>query len=76
MCGLASPSRRCASGSTPPASDTLSALYTRTVDAYWGDAITRDDRTAWSWARIPHFYQSPCYVYQYATCMASTAALI
>ena len=60
----------------PVTADTLSALYARTVDAYWGDAITRDDRTAWTWARIPHFYQSPYYVYQYATCMASTAALM
>ena len=60
----------------PITADSLSALYTRTVDAYWGDAITRDDRTAWTWARIPHFYQSPYYVYQYATCMASTAALM
>ncbi len=60
----------------PITADSLSALYTRTVDAYWGDAITRDERTAWTWARIPHFYQSPYYVYQYATCMASTAALI
>ncbi|MEP7283477.1 MAG: M3 family metallopeptidase, partial [Rubrivivax sp.] len=27
------------------------------------------------WARIPHFYQSPYYVYQYATCFASSAQL-
>ncbi len=67
---------RCVERDEPITADTLSALYTRTVDAYWGDAITRDDRTAWTWARIPHFYQSPYYVYQYATCMASTAALM
>ena len=60
----------------PITADTLSAIYTKTLDAYWGDAITRDDRTAWTWARIPHFYGSPYYVYQYATCMASTAALM
>ena len=67
---------RCVERDEPITADSLSALYTRTIDAYWGDAITRDDRTAWTWARIPHFYQSPYYVYQYATCMASTAALM
>lgn len=60
----------------PVTAESLGALYARTVDAYWGDVITRDERTAWTWARIPHFYQSPFYVYQYATCMASTAALM
>jgi oligoendopeptidase F len=60
----------------PVTADGLSALYARTVDAYWGDAIERDERTTWTWARIPHFFQSPYYVYQYATCMASTAALM
>jgi oligoendopeptidase F len=60
----------------PVTADVLSALYAHTVDAYWGDAIERDERTTWTWARIPHFFQSPYYVYQYATCMASTAALM
>ena len=67
---------RCVERDEPITADSLSALYTKTVDAYWGDAITREDRTAWTWARIPHFYQSPFYVYQYATCLASTAALM
>ncbi len=60
----------------PITADALGQLYARTVEAYWGDAITRDVRTAWTWARIPHFFQAPYYVYQYATCMASTAALM
>ena len=60
----------------PVTADGLSALYARTVEAYWGDAVERDERTAWTWARIPHFFQAPYYVYQYATCMASTAALM
>ncbi len=60
----------------PVTADALGQLYSRTIDAYWGDAIARDERTAWTWARIPHFFQAPYYVYQYATCMASTAALM
>ena len=60
----------------PITAEALSALYNGLLDAYWGDAIARDERPRWTWARIPHFYQSPYYVYQYATCMASTAALM
>ena len=29
-----------------------------------------------TWARIPHFYSTPYYVYQYATCFASSAQLM
>jgi oligoendopeptidase F len=60
----------------PVTSDILNALYRKLLDEYWGDALTPDERAQMTWARIPHFFQSPYYVYQYATCFASTAKLM
>jgi len=60
----------------PVTSDILNALYSKLLDEYWGDALTPDARAQMTWARIPHFFQSPYYVYQYATCFASTAKLM
>jgi oligoendopeptidase F len=60
----------------PVTSDILNALYAKLLDEYWGEALTPDDRAKLTWARIPHFFQSPYYVYQYATCFASTAKLM
>jgi len=60
----------------PVTSDILNSLYAKLLDEYWGDALTRDERAKLTWARIPHFFQSPYYVYQYATCFASSAELM
>jgi oligoendopeptidase F len=60
----------------PITAEALSALYGRLLDEYWHDALTPDERARTTWARIPHFFQSPYYVYQYATCFASTARLM
>jgi oligoendopeptidase F len=60
----------------PVTSDILNGLYAKLLDEYWGDALTPDERARMTWARIPHFFQSPYYVYQYATCFASTAKLM
>ena len=37
--------------------------------------MTVDELYKYTWTRIPHFYNSPYYVYQYATCFASSAQL-
>jgi oligoendopeptidase F len=60
----------------PVTSEVLSNIYARLLDEYWGDALSPDTRAELTWARIPHFFQSPFYVYQYATCFASTAKLM
>ena len=60
----------------PITSETLSGIYSRLLGEYWGDALSPDTRAQHTWARIPHFFQSPYYVYQYATCFASTAKLM
>lgn len=59
----------------PTTTDVLNKLYRQVYTDYWGDAVTFDDFYQWTWARIPHFYNSPYYVYQYATCFASSAQL-
>jgi oligoendopeptidase F len=60
----------------PITSEVLSGIYGKLLDEYWGDALSPDPRAQHTWARIPHFFQSPYYVYQYATCFASTAKLM
>src|SRR5205085_9049949 len=40
-----------------------------------GDAVDLNPLTGITWSRIPHFYNSPYYVYQYATCFASAAKI-
>ncbi|GAB4337906.1 MAG: oligoendopeptidase F [Calditrichia bacterium] len=45
------------------------------AQAYYGDAIEHDELLNVVWARIPHIFRTPYYVYQYATCFASSAQL-
>jgi oligoendopeptidase F len=60
----------------PITSEVLSGIYAKLLHEYWGDALSADPRAQHTWARIPHFFQSPYYVYQYATCFASTAKIM
>ncbi len=59
----------------PITSEVLNALYKERFEAYYGDAVDMEPLTPITWARIPHFFNSPFYVYQYATCFASAAKL-
>ena len=55
--------------------ETLNQLYLQKLKDYYGDALTLDDFYKFTWARISHFFNTPYYVYQYATCFASSAQL-
>ncbi len=59
----------------PITSDVLNSIYLKLLKDYYGDAVTVDDLYKYTWSRIPHFFNSPYYVYQYATCFASSAKL-
>jgi oligoendopeptidase F len=59
----------------PITADVLNGIYKDLCDVYYGDAVSLEPLTPITWARIPHFYNTPFYVYQYATCFASAAQL-
>jgi oligoendopeptidase F len=59
----------------PITSEVLSNIYLKLLKDYYGDAVTVDELYKYTWSRVPHFYNSPYYVYQYATCFASSAKL-
>ena len=59
----------------PVTADVLGEIYGGLLEAYYGDAVAIDPKYRLTWTRIPHFYNSPYYVYQYATCFASSAQL-
>ncbi|HWW88043.1 MAG TPA: oligoendopeptidase F [Vicinamibacterales bacterium] len=67
---------RLAEEGRPVTADLLSEIYVGLLKAYQGDAIDHDDLARVTWARIPHFFSTPYYVYQYATCFASSAQLM
>ncbi len=57
----------------PVTAEVLNGIYLKLLKDYYGDAAQIDDLYKYTWTRIPHFYNSPYYVYQYATCFASSA---
>ncbi len=60
----------------PITADVLGEIYFGLLQAYHGDALDYDEQSRLTWARIPHFYSTPYYVYQYATCFASSAQIM
>jgi oligoendopeptidase F len=60
----------------PVTADVLNSIYGSLLRDYYGDVIDAEEISRVTWARIPHFFSTPYYVYQYATCFASTARLM
>ena len=59
----------------PITAEILTETYTQLLKDYYGDAVDLNAYTGITWSRIPHFFNSPYYVYQYATCFASAAKI-
>jgi oligoendopeptidase F len=59
----------------PITADVLNRIYRAILSDYYGDCLDDEPLAAITWARIPHFYNSPYYVYQYSTCFAAAAKL-
>ncbi|MBN2798394.1 MAG: oligoendopeptidase F [Deltaproteobacteria bacterium] len=55
----------------PVTAETLQALYLESLHDFFGDSLDGQEEYKNTWARIPHFYNSPFYVYQYATSKAA-----
>jgi oligoendopeptidase F len=67
---------RLAEEGRPVTADGLGDIYVNLLEAYHGDALDYDVLARLTWARIPHFFSTPYYVYQYATCFASSAQIM
>ncbi len=59
----------------PITANVLDGIMEELYDVYYGDTIEKDDFLKSVWARIPHVFRSPFYVYQYATCFVSSAKI-
>ncbi len=54
--------------------EAMGAFYSGLVAKYYGPAMVVDPETAYTWARIPHFFYN-FYVFQYATSYAASFAI-
>jgi oligoendopeptidase F len=59
----------------PITAETLQELYLRSLADFFGDSLDDQEWYRNTWARIPHFYNSPYYVYQYATSKAAASLI-
>ncbi|MGL5350063.1 MAG: oligoendopeptidase F [Cetobacterium sp.] len=55
--------------------EVLNKIMENLFKDYFGTEMTMDELQKIIWSRIPHFFNSPYYVYQYATSFAASANL-
>jgi oligoendopeptidase F len=67
---------RLAEQDQPITAEILTTMYRQLLTDYYGDSLDLNEHTGITWSRIPHFFNSPYYVYQYATCFASAARIV
>jgi oligoendopeptidase F len=66
---------RLAEQDKPITAEILTDIYRTLLEDYYGDAVDLTPQSGLTWSRIPHFFSTPYYVYQYATCFASAARI-
>jgi len=59
----------------PITADALKGLYKQMWGEYYGNSVEYEDLLGIRWSRISHFYDTPYYVYQYATSFAASAKI-
>ncbi len=57
----------------PITADVFSEIMQKLWKEYYGTTVTKDEIQKIVWSRIPHFFNSPFYVYQYATSFSASA---
>jgi oligoendopeptidase F len=60
----------------PVTAESLYDLYMNVVDDFYGESMVRDSLLGYYWSAVPHFHESPYYVYKYATSYAAATHLI
>ena len=59
----------------PVTAEVLQRLYLEVLEGFFGSSLDDQQWYRNTWARIPHFFGSPFYVFQYATSKAAAALL-
>src|SRR5207253_1974361 len=67
---------RLAERGRPVTAEGLGEIYMDLLQAYHGEALDYDDLSRATWARIPHFFSTPYYVYQDGGCSSLRGRLL